>query len=137
VEYLTLGHAVHRQSSEEHNEVDCTEWHKLLRPFINVKTIRIDNRLVEEVSRCLELDDLELDDGGLLPELHEVTYSGSANGGDVFTSFINARQNAGRPVTLVRSPSRDFTYIPRERSSITPSSSRAGYDFDSESGFHT
>lgn len=50
VEHLTLGYAVYRQSSEEHNEVDHTEWRKLLGPFINVKTIRIDDRLVGELS---------------------------------------------------------------------------------------
>jgi hypothetical protein len=36
----------------------------------------------------------------LLPELQELTHSGSGNTGDAFTSFIDARQNAGRPVTL-------------------------------------
>ena len=38
----------------------------------------------------------------LLPELQEFTYSGSDDIGDAFTSFIDARRNAGRPVTLVR-----------------------------------
>ena len=65
-----------------------------------MKTLRIDNGLVEQLSRCLELEDGELP-LELLPELQELTYSGSGNTGDAFTSFINARQNAGRPVTLV------------------------------------
>jgi hypothetical protein len=101
VEHLTLEHEEHSLSSEEHNEVDHTEWLRLLRSFSNVKTFRIDNGLVEELSRCLELDDGELP-LGLLPELQELTYSGSGDTGDAFTSFIDARQNAGRPVTLVR-----------------------------------
>jgi hypothetical protein len=70
VEHLTLEHEVHSQSSEEHNEVDRTEWRKLLRPFSNVKTLRIENGLVKDLSRCLELEDGELP-LELLPELQE------------------------------------------------------------------
>ena len=77
------------RSSEEHNEVDRTELCKLLRSFSNVKTVRIDNGLVEELFRSLQLDD---DDGDLplelLPELQELTYSGSGDNsttGDPFT----------------------------------------------------
>ncbi|KAF8462873.1 hypothetical protein DFH94DRAFT_482153 [Russula ochroleuca] len=99
VEHLALEHEVHTMSSEEHDEVDRTEWRKLLRSFRNVKTFQIDNGLVEQLSHCLELEDGELP-LELLPELQELTYSGSGNTGDAFTSFINARQNAGRPVTL-------------------------------------
>jgi hypothetical protein len=102
VEHLTLSHEVHSRSSEEHNEVDRTEWLKLLRSFSNLKTLRIDDGLVGELSRCLTLEDGEhpLD---LLPELQELTYSGSSDANDAFTSFIDARQNAGRPVTLIKS----------------------------------
>jgi hypothetical protein len=98
VEHLTLQHKVHTESSEEHNDVDHTEWRKLLRPFSNVKTLRIPEGLVKDFSRCLELEDGEprLE---LLPELQELKYFGS---GDAFTSFVDARRNAGRPVTLVR-----------------------------------
>jgi hypothetical protein len=101
MEHLTLGHEVHSQSSEEQNEVDRTEWRKLLRSFRNVKTLHIDNGLVEELSRCLRLEDGEhpLE---VLPELQELTYSRSDNAGDAFTSFIDHRQNADRPVTLTQ-----------------------------------
>ena len=101
VENLTLEHEVHSQSSEEHNEADRTEWCQLLGSFGNVKTLRIGEGLVEELSRCLELDDGELP-LELLPELQELTYFGSDNTDDAFTSFIDARQDAGRPLTLVR-----------------------------------
>ena len=104
VEHLALQHEVHSLSSEEYNEVDRIEWRSLLSSFSNVKTLRVNDGIVEELSRCLGSGD----DGGLplelLPELQELhTYSGSADaaGGDAFTPFINARQNAGRPVTLV------------------------------------
>ena len=101
VEHLTFKHKVHSQSSEEHNEVDRTEWRKLLRPFRNAKTLLIGNRLVEQLSRSLDLEDGELP-LELLPELQELTYSGSGNTGDAFTSFIDARQNADRAITVVR-----------------------------------
>ena len=52
-------------------------------------------------SRCLRLEDEE--DPVELPELQELAYSGSGNANDAFTSFIDARRNAGRPVTLIKS----------------------------------
>ncbi len=102
VEHLTLVHEVHSRSSEEHNEVDRTEWRKLLRPFTNVKTLLIDDGLVTELSRCLRLEGGE-DPLEILPELQELEYSGSGNANDAFTPFVDARQNAGRPVTLIKS----------------------------------
>ena len=101
VEHLAFNRWEHYNSAEEHNEVDRTEWRKLLSLFSKVKTFRIDSGLVEELSRALELDDGEppLE---VLPELQELTYSAGGKAGDAFNSFIDARQNAGRPVTLVR-----------------------------------
>jgi hypothetical protein len=110
VEHLTLSYEAHSQSSEEHNEVDRAEWRKLLRSFTNVKTLRIDNGLVKELSRCLRLEDEE-DLLELLPELQKLTYSGSGNANDAFTSFIDARQNADRPVTLIKSEPGEFPAI--------------------------
>ena len=101
VKHLSLRHKVHGRSSEEHNEVDRTEWRKLLGPFRNVKTLRIESGLVEDISHCLQLEggELLLE---VLPELQELTYSGSGDTKDEFASFVDARQNAGHPVTLVR-----------------------------------
>jgi hypothetical protein len=103
VDRLILVYEEDGRSSEEdlEVEVDRTEWHKLLRPFSNVKYLRINHGLVEEFSRYLRLDDGELPPE-LLPELRDLTYSGSSNAGDAFTSFIDARRNAGHPVSLVR-----------------------------------
>ena len=101
VERLDLQHKAHSESSEEHNEVDRTEWRKLLRPFSNVKTLRIQEGLVKDISRCLQLEDRELP-LELLPELQVLRTFGSNNIGDALTSFIDARRNAGRPVTLIR-----------------------------------
>ena len=83
------------------SEVERTEWRRLLRPFNNVKTLRIKNGLVDDLSRCLQLEDGELP-LEVLPELQELAYSGSGNIGDGFASFVTARRNAGRPITLVR-----------------------------------
>ena len=102
VEHLTFEHEFHSQSSEAHNEVDPTEWRKLLPLFSNVKTLRIAEGLVEELSRCLQLDDGKLS-SEMLPELQELSYSGSGNTGSAFTSFIDACQNAGRPITVIHS----------------------------------
>jgi hypothetical protein len=101
VEHLVLSGDEHSYSSEERNGVDRREWHKLLRPFQNVKTLRMDYGLVEEFSHCLRPDDEGLP-SDLFPELQELTYTGGGNVDDVFTSFIDARQTAGCPITLVR-----------------------------------
>ena len=101
VEHLTLQHKVQSLSFEGHGEVDRIEWRRLLRSFSNVKRLHVDNGLVKELSRSLRLDDGE-HPLGLLPELQELTYSGSGDAGGAFNSFIDARQNAGRPVTLAR-----------------------------------
>jgi hypothetical protein len=125
VEHLALKHVEHSRSSEEHNEVDRIEWRKLLGSFSNVKTLRIDKGLVGELSRCLQLEGGELP-LGLLPELQELTYTGSGNTSDGFTSFTDARQNAGRPVTLDRrSPSPDPSpSVPPVETSLTSPAAR-------------
>ena len=101
VEHLTIIHRQHIHSPEEHNNVDRIEWRNLLRSFSNVKTLRIKDGLVGELSRCLRLEDGEVA-LELLPELQELKYPGSSDSGDAFTPFIDARKDAGRPVTLVR-----------------------------------
>ena len=103
VEHLTFLHEAHSRSSEEHNEVDRTEWRKLLRSFSTVKILRIEDGLVKELSRCFRLEDEE-DPLEVLPELQELTCSGSSNTNDAFTSFIDTRRNADRPVTLKSEP---------------------------------
>jgi hypothetical protein len=102
VENLALEHAVHSRSSEEYDEADCTEWRKLLNSFRNVKTLRIARGLVKELSRSLQLDDGD-DFLMLLPKLQELTFSGRGNTGEAFIPFVDARQNANRPITLVHS----------------------------------
>ena len=131
VEHLTLEHEIHSQSSEEHNWVDRIEWRKLLCTFSNVKFLRIDTGLFDDLSRCLQADDGELP-LELLPALQELTYSWNGNIDGAFTSFVDARQNAGRPITLVhRSPAETKALLsPFEPPSITLGSSEVGIDFD-------
>ena len=67
-----------------------------------MRTLLVDYVFVEKLSDHLRSDDEEhlLE---LLPELKELSYSsGGYLSGDEFNGFINARQVAGRPVTLVR-----------------------------------
>lgn len=99
VEHLTLEYAI---SSEWHNEADPAQWRKLLESFSDVKTLLVDAGLVGDLSHSLQLDDGEPLPVEFLPELKEVSYSAIDNADDIFTPFIDARQKAGRPVTLVR-----------------------------------
>ena len=129
VEHLVLEHEVHSRSSEEHNDVDRIEWRNLLRSFSNVKTLLVEDGLIEQLSRCLQLENGE-SSLELLPELQDLTYYGHRDTSDAFTSFIDSRRNAGRPVTLVRrsaspSPS-ESPFAP----AITSSSSETGNDID-------
>jgi hypothetical protein len=134
VENLTFKNRERSQSSE-HNEVNRTEWRKLLTPFRNLKTLRIATGLVEDLSRCLKSDDGELP-LDLFPELEELTYSGSVDTGDAFTPFIDARQDAGRSITLLRrSPSPDpssraSSLESSQASPIIPTSGEARSDLD-------
>ncbi|KAN0114154.1 hypothetical protein V8E52_006952 [Russula decolorans] len=128
VEHLAFVNDVHRQSSEEHSEVDHTDWQKILESFSNVKSLLIDDGLVEGFCRCLQLDDedLPLD---FLPELQELAYIGRSDTHESFTPFINARQNAGRPVTLVRqSPAPSPSESPSEGPMIISARGDVGND---------
>jgi hypothetical protein len=120
VEYLEI------HDGGSHNEVDRGDWRKLLRSFSNAKTLllSISEEAVEELSRCLRPEDGEhlLE---LLPELQELEHYGGR--GNEFKSFINARQNAGRPVKLVL---RTSTGSPLLSESVTSGSSEAGCDLD-------
>jgi hypothetical protein len=98
-EKLTLLHVQIDLSSEWLNEVDRTQWRQLLRPFTNVKTLRVNDDLVGKLASSLQTEDREppLE---LLPNLKEVEYSGGDEARDTFISFIDERQVAGHPVNL-------------------------------------
>jgi len=97
---LLLDYRDNQSSPELQNEAEPTNWRLLLRSFNNLKTLFVASSVVEKLSRSLLLDDGEPPDD-LLPELKELAYSPSDANADAFTGFIDARQNAGHPVTLV------------------------------------
>jgi hypothetical protein len=101
VDELILYHFEYgRRSSEWYNKVNRTQWHELLRPFSNVKILRVQNELVEELAHSLHSRDEEkpLD---ILSNLKELRFSGGRkNDDDAFTPFIEERLAVGRPVNL-------------------------------------
>ncbi|KAI0249083.1 hypothetical protein BJV78DRAFT_1230234 [Lactifluus subvellereus] len=97
VEHLTHSHKAHGLSSEQHNELDRIQWHELLRSFNNhVKTLRVQNELVEKLARSLRSGDGEAP-LELLPNLKELLYSGGGDADGQFALFINEREAAGHP----------------------------------------
>ena len=98
---LTLGYFEHVSSPEWHYEADRTQWRDLLRSFHSVKTLIVYSPLTRELSRSLRPADGE-SPVDLLPDLKELEYFKYSSASDSFSSFIDARQLAGRPVTLVR-----------------------------------
>ena len=85
----------------ENDEIDGTTWHELLRSFIGAKSLRVCNALSKELSRALQVDEVGLDPG-LLPCLQEIElYEKRADTGNLFSSFVNARRVADRPVRLL------------------------------------
>jgi len=100
VEHLTLEYNRYYISSEWNNEADRTQWRELLGSFGKVKTLRMDKALVEQLSRSLQPSEGELPTE-LLPELQELSCSASRFRLRAFTRFVDARQKAGRPVTLI------------------------------------
>ena len=102
VEHLTLETDRPFISSESDDEADHTQWRELLGSFVNVKTLQVGYGLVEQLSRALQPGEGE-SPTELLPELQELSYFSTGASLDEFTPFIDAFQNAGRPITVVRS----------------------------------
>ena len=134
LECLTLGHDVHGQSSEgynavEYNDVDRIEWRNLLRWFSNLKTLRVEDGLIDELSHCLrpEGGELPLE---LLPALQELRYLTSRDTGDAFASFIHARHNAGRPVSLIHHKPRQRPKASSDDLAIATANSKANNHTD-------
>ena len=99
-EHLTLQYTRGDIASFPIDDTDRTQWRKLLRPFSKVKTILVDDNLVEQFSHSLQPGEGE-SPIELLPELQELSYRSKDASCDVFAQFIDARQKAGHPVTTV------------------------------------
>ena len=96
---LALDYKDNRFLPELQREADPADWRGLLRSFNNVQILSAGNGAVDKLSRSLQLDDESPHD--LLPELKQIIYSHSDDNVDAFKGFIDTRQNAGYPVSLV------------------------------------
>jgi hypothetical protein len=96
---LTLDHREHTLSSAWHNQADPTQWRDLLESFGDVKTLRVHNGLVGELSRSLLLDGeppLQV-----LPKLKELVCPINGVDDQTYAPFIREREVAGQPVDLI------------------------------------
>ena len=87
-------------SSEWNNEADRIHWRKLLESFGKVKNFTVGKEFVKQLSGALQPGEEE-SPTEVLPELQKLTYSATGALRSAFTQFIEARQKAGRPVTVV------------------------------------
>jgi len=100
VEHLTLEYKRSDVPLEWNDEADRTDWRRLLGSFGKVQTLSIDGELVEQLSGALQPGEEE-SPTELLPELRKLSHSASGDSRNAFTQFVDARQKAGRPVTVV------------------------------------
>jgi hypothetical protein len=96
---LTLDYTDHSLSSEWHNQVDRTQWRRLLGSFGNVKTLRVHNGLVRGLSRSLQLDGEP--PWEVLPELSELVCPAGSVDDKTFAPFIHEREVVGQSVNLI------------------------------------
>jgi mRNA-degrading endonuclease YafQ of YafQ-DinJ toxin-antitoxin module len=96
---LTLNYRSHTLSSEWHNQVDPTQWHKFLGSFRNVETVRVHDGLIGELSRCLALDREPLSE--FLPKLKSLVCPIGSRDAKTFATFLHDREVAGLSVNLI------------------------------------
>ncbi|KAH9983236.1 hypothetical protein BJV74DRAFT_851243 [Russula compacta] len=105
VEHLALEYTNSNSNSmslEWTDDADRSQWRELLRSFSNLKVLHVPEELIRVLSCSLEPEDEDEESPmEILPELKELSYSGSSDGGDALTRFIVSRQDAGHPVALV------------------------------------
>ena len=80
----------------ENGGIDGTTWHELLRSFVGMKELYLNEVLLEELSRALQVDEVGLDPG-FLPNLLSIHAADN-----LFAAFIDTRQAVGRPVQFAR-----------------------------------
>jgi hypothetical protein len=103
VDHLTIEYERHFISSEWNHEADRIQWRELLRSFGNVKILRlgVGDDFLMQLSDSLQIEDGE-SPMELLPELKELSYCAFDDDDDAFNAFVDARQNYGHPVALIR-----------------------------------
>jgi hypothetical protein len=105
VEELTLDLDVDGLPSEWESTIDSMVWHGLLLPFVGVKKLCIGSSLTLKLSQFLESvsEGLVLE---VLPELEELeVHLKMFHSKNVFSSFVETRETASRPVHLSVPPS--------------------------------
>ena len=100
VEQLTLRYAGRVIYSEWDNQADRTQWRELFRTFRNVKTLLLEEEFVGQVSRALQSSAGE-PPTELLPKLQKISYYPTDASCDAFAQFAEARQKAGRPISVI------------------------------------
>ena len=104
VEHLTFKYNRHKISSGWNRQADRTQWRELLGSFEKVKNLRVEDGLIEQVSLALQAGEGE-SSTELFPELQEISCPRrgvSPASSRAFTRLIEARQIAGRPITVNR-----------------------------------
>jgi hypothetical protein len=85
------------RSSQEAG-IDRKLWHRLLGPFENIDTLRVADRLVEELGNALRPDAGDGDSAPtLLPKLNRIVLYGPDKG---FEPFVEARKSAGSDIVV-------------------------------------
>jgi hypothetical protein len=99
VEKVTLNfHEKTLPTEWQNGEIDSSTWHELLRSFIGTKELHICDAFSKELSLALQMDEI-VSDPGLLPDLQELVCRLIGHPpARLFSSFINARRVAGRPL---------------------------------------
>ena len=100
VEHLDIEYRRPFISLEWNDEADRARWREFFGTFGKVKTLFVDGELVGQLSRALRPGEEE-SSTELLPELRALSSSAKASLLDAFRPFVDARQKAGRPVTII------------------------------------
>ena len=103
VVYVALGVSAQNHMTwsklPRYNDVDRAHWRGILRSFNNMKALHVKRGLIKEISRALTVRDGD-STMELIPELEELMYSAVDPCG-LFDTFVDARRQAGHPVTLI------------------------------------
>jgi hypothetical protein len=106
---LTLDYRSQKLSLDQHNQSDRTQWRELLGSFGNVRTLRVHDGLVGEVSRCLASDGEPASE--ILPKLKTLVSSmGRSRDEKTFAKFVHDREVAGLPIDLIEDAFPEYTY---------------------------
>ena len=105
---LTLDYRSQKLSLDRHNQTDRTQWRELLRSFRNVRTLRVHDGLVGEVSRCLASDEEQASE--IFPKLETLVCSMGSRDEKTFAQFVRDREVAGLPIDVIEDAFPQYKY---------------------------